>query len=378
MVDRRKRLGLLDTLRLVVWRPEAHFCRPSLPDFSVMAPVINGRVLYNGIPSGFPIPGKTTIYDESETIDLENELLHGGILVKILDLSIDPYMRHKMQKHNPLDYFPMFEVGEPLTNFGVGIVLRSENAAFKTGDHVTSIFPFQEYVIVRDTQQIRVLDNKENIPLSAYLGVCGMPGQTAHHAWLEFSHAKKGDVAFVTAASGAVGAVVVQLAKSHGLKVIASAGSDEKVDFVRSIGADVAFNYKTTNTNDVLAKEGPINVYWDNVGGEPLEAALEYAAQGAHFIICGHISNYNTTEPYNVKNMQNLIWRQVTLHGFLVTELWAKYLEDFYKTMPALVASGDMKYMEHRVKGLENAGQALLDVMNGRNIGKMVVVVADE
>ncbi|KAI0788267.1 NAD(P)-binding protein [Fomes fomentarius] len=340
-----------------------------------MAPVRNGRIIYNEIPTGYPVPGRTTVYDESQAIDVEKEPLHGGILVKLLVLSIDPYLRHKMQPDNPLSFFPMFKVGQPLENIGVGVVVRSEDPQVKPGTHVYGMFPFQKYFVVPDAKNMQVIDNRDNLPWSVYVGVCGMPGQTAHHGWMEYAHAKKGDIVFITAASGRV---VVQLAKADGLKVIASAGSDEKVEFVRSLGADVVFNYKTTSTKEVLAKEGPVNIYWDNVGGESLEAALEYAAQKAHFIICGSISNYNTSEPYNVKNLQQLVWREITFHGFLTGSLMPKYADEFFRTFPARVASGEIKYKEHRVEGLENAGHAIVDVLSGKNYGKMVVVVTEE
>ncbi|TBU55126.1 NAD(P)-binding protein [Dichomitus squalens] len=345
-----------------------------------MAPVKNGRVIFNEIPTGYPVPGQTIVYDESETIDLDNVPLNGGILVKILALSIDPYLRRKMIDPKIPSFFPPFRVGQVLDNSGVGVVLRSESPAFKVGSHVKGHFPFQEYVVLSDPSKARtrVLENKESLPWTVYLGVCGMPGQTAHHGWYEFSHFKKGDIVFVTAASGPVGATVVQIAKAEGLKVIASAGSDEKVEFVKSIGADVAFNYKTTKTREVLEKEGLINIYWDNVGGESLEAALEFAAQKAHFIICGNISGYNTQDPYHVKNLQQLVWREITFHGFLIGSLMPKYQEEFDRTFPARVASGEIKYKEHIVRGLENAGQGLVDVLTGKNFGKTVLVVADE
>ncbi|KAI0750179.1 NAD(P)-binding protein [Daedaleopsis nitida] len=345
-------------------------------------PVKNGTVIFKEIPSGYPVPGQTVVYDQSETLDLDNVPLEGGILTKVLVLSIDPYLRHKMQAKNPLNPLGNFELNQPLENFGVGVVLRSDNPKTKAGDHVYGMFPFKQYAIFKGdaVKELRVIENKEGIPWSAYVGVCGMPGQTAHHGWTEFAKPvlKKGDVAFVTAASGAVGAVVVQLAKLSGLKVIASAGSDAKVEFVRSLGADVVFNYKTTSTMEVLKREGPINIYWDNVGGESLEAALEYAAHNAHFLICGMISTYNTKEPYNVKNLQNLLWREITFHGFLGASLMAKYDKEFYGTFPALVASGKLQHREHRVQGLENVGQAILDVLSGSNTGKMVVTVSED
>lgn len=161
---------------------------------------------------------------------------------------------------------------------------------------------YQHYEVRDDPSAFRVIENKENLPWTAYLGVLGMPGKTADFGWREFSNAKEGDIAFVTAGAGPVGQLVIQLAKLEGLKVIASAGSDEKVEYLKTLGADVVFNYKTNKTTDVLAKEGPIDVFWDNVGGETLEAAIENAAVGARFIECGMISVYNATgEPYNVK-----------------------------------------------------------------------------
>ncbi|TBU57233.1 NAD(P)-binding protein [Dichomitus squalens] len=345
-----------------------------------MAPIKNGRVIFNEIPTGYPVPGKTTVYDESETIDLDIVTLNGGILVKILALAVDPYLRRKMIDPKIPSFFPPWGVGQVLDNNGVGVVLRSEDPAYKVGSHVRGHFPFQQYVVLHDPSQVgtHVLENKGNLPWSVHLGVLGMPGRTAHHGWSEFSHFKKGDVVFVTAASGPVGATVVQIAKAEGLKVIASAGSDEKVEFVKSIGADVAFNYKTTKTREVLEKEGFINIYWDNVGGESLEAALEFAAQKAHFIICGNISGYNTPDPYHVKNLQQLVWREITFHGFLIVSLLAKYQEEFDRTFPARVASGEIKYKEHIVRGLENAGQGLVDVLTGKNFGKCVLVVAAE
>ncbi|RPD54808.1 NAD(P)-binding protein [Lentinus tigrinus ALCF2SS1-7] len=344
-----------------------------------MSPVTNGRVIYNEIPTGFPVPGKTLIYDESQTIDLDKEPLHGGILVKVLVLSIDPYQRHRMHDPSIPSYFPAFTVGTPLENDGVGVVVRSENPKYKKGDHVYAMFPFQEYVVLRDAQA-RVIDNKEGLSWSAYVGVCGMPGKTAHHGWMEYAHPKvqKGDVVFVTAASGAVGAIVAQLAKAEGVKVIASAGSDEKVDYVRSLGVDVAFNYKKVSTREVLQKEGPVNIYWDNVGGESLDAALEFAAQKATFVICGMISSYNVDEPYNVKHLQQLVWREITFNGFLYTSLISKYADEFYKTMPGRVAKGEIKYKEHLVKGLENSAQALLDVLQGNNFGKSSIIVSED
>lgn len=341
-----------------------------------MAPVTNARLLFNEIPSGLPEPGKTTIYDASETIDLENVPLRGGALIKTLVLSVDPYLRGRMREPSIESYAPAFIKGKPLDNFGVGVVLRSEDPAIKPGDHLYGYFPFQEYFLSKDAA-IRMTLPNEKLPWSVYVGVCGMPGQTAYYGWKEHAKPNPGDVVFISTGAGVVGATVIQLAKAEGLKVIASAGSDEKVAFMKELGADVAFNYKTEKTSDVLAREGPINIYWDNVGGETLEAAIAAAADNAQFIECGYITSYNG-EDYHIKNLQLIFAKQLTLSGFLVNRLRHKYQDAFYSEVPARVARGEIKYNEDITRGLEKAGDAILDVQTGKNKGKSVVLVAEE
>ncbi|KAG6884093.1 hypothetical protein C0992_007006 [Termitomyces sp. T32_za158] len=272
-----------------------------------MAPTRNARMIFNSVPTGYPVPGKTTVYDTTQTIDIENAPLAGGFVLKTLVLSIDPYLRGRMRDPNDKSYAPPFMLGESMASHGVGVVVRSENANVKVGSHVYGVMAHQEYSVFKDlkSQGLMVIENKERLPWSVYVGAAGMPGQTAYYAWKEYSKAKKGEIAFVTTGGGMsrrivsfdhpsvikskkftlIASLVIQLAKLDGLKVIASAGSDEKVMFMKSIGADVAFNYKTTSTAQVLEREGPIDVYWDNVGGEMLEAALEGANAGARFIV---------------------------------------------------------------------------------------------
>ncbi|KZT03675.1 NAD-P-binding protein [Laetiporus sulphureus 93-53] len=330
-----------------------------------MAPVRNGRVLFDEIlPVRYPDPARTTVYDHSQTIDLEKEPLEGGFLVKTFVLSVDRLSEYVDVAVRRLD------------SFGVGVVLRSENPSVKLGDHLHIFYPFQEYLVAKDANAFYVLKKKEKFPWSVYVGVLGMPGpQTAHHGWKEFAHAKKGDVVFIS--SGGVPLIfhdtVIQLAKAEGLKVIASAGFEDKIDFIRSLGADVAFNYRTTKVLDVLHK-----AYWDSVGGETLETALEAAAISARFIECGMISAYNGSEPYFVKNLVNIIAKQLRISGFIVTSLEDKWRADFYKEFPPKVASGEIKYKEDINKGLKSAGQAILDVMTGKNKGNKVVLVAEE
>lgn len=341
-----------------------------------MAPVKNGQLIFNEIPETYPVPGKTTKYVEKD-VDLDTIALNGGFLVKVLALSSDPYLRGRMRDPSEPSYAPAFKLGEPIEAHGVAKVLRSENPKFKVGDHVVGVMPYEKYTILKDESEFMVVDNTEKLSWTTFIGAAGMPGQTAYYGWKEHADPKKGETCFVSTGAGAVGSLVVQLAKMDGLKVIASAGSDDKVAYLKEIGADVAFNYKTTHTEEVLAKEGPIQVYWDNVGGQTLQAAIDYADIRARFVECGMISGYNG-EQNPPKNMMMIVGKSLRLSGFLVGHLHYKYKEEFYRTMPKLLASGKIKFREDITKGLENGGDALLAVQKGTNVGKAVILVADD
>lgn len=342
-----------------------------------MAPVRNARVLFNEVPKGYPDPEKTLKYDVSSTIDLQNVSLNGGFLIKTLVLSMDPYLRGRMRDPSIKSYNVGFALGEPISAHGIGVVLRSDNPAIKPGDHVYGSFSFEEYLIRDKSEAYKVIKNEEGLPLSTYIGVVGMPGETAYYGWKSYAKGKAGETVFVSTAAGPVGATVVQLAKSQGLKVIGSAGSEDKVKFLKEIGVDVAFNYKTTSTKEVLAEHGPIDIYWDHVGGQTLEAALDAANTFGRFIICGMISQYNS-EPHPIKNAFNILGKSLTVQGFIVGNLRSQYEEEFYRVVPKLVAEGKIKYREDVYDGLEKTGQALYDVQAGNNKGKAVIVVAKE
>jgi len=343
----------------------------------------NGKLIFNEIPEGqYPIPGKTTVYDTSEKIDLDNAPLNGGVLVKILHLSIDPYMRTRMRAPGRKEsYVPHFDLRQPINNFGIVEVLRTEDQSVAPGDCLHGFFPFQQYMILPSIKQykalvpIKKLDKSKGVPLTAYLGPGGLTGQTAFCAWAEFiaPTVKKGDVIFVSAGAGAVGSVVVQLAKQQGLKVIASAGAPSKIQFLKDLGADVAFNYKTESTDEILEREGPINFYWDNVGGSTLDFALKHAKRRSIFVISGAISEYNgQSEP--LRNFAMVYEKAIILNGFISTDSnMMQHVPSFHETMPAMLAKGEIKYKEDITQGLENTGQAILDVQQGKNQGKSIV-----
>ncbi|KAF7324120.1 Zinc-type alcohol dehydrogenase-like protein PB24D3.08c [Mycena kentingensis (nom. inval.)] len=344
-----------------------------------MPPTPNARVIYASLPANYPVAGETMVHDTTAEIDLENAPLNGGFLLKTLVLSIDPYMRGKMRSPEKKSYSPAFVIGEPLYGYGIGVVLRSENPGVAVGKYVYSgEIPHQQYTIFPASfKTFRFIEKHPKLSLTTYVGAAGMPGQTAYMGWKEFSKAKPGETAFITTGGGPVGSFVIQLAKKDGLEVIGSAGSEEKVEFMKSIGADVAFNYKTIDTREVLKEAGGIDIYWDNVGGDMLDAALEYSNVYGRFLQCGMVSG-NNTGMIPIKNLNQTYIKSLTLSGILVLRLLVKYEEEFYAVVPEMLASGEIKYTEEVTRGLETVGRAIERVQRGLNTAKAVVVVADE
>ncbi|KAJ7810916.1 chaperonin 10-like protein [Mycena olivaceomarginata] len=293
------------------------------------SPKKSSSTLY--IPEDYPVPGKTVVYDTTETIDLESVPLNGGILIKVLLLSLDPYMRGRLRAPEIESYMPAFPLGQPLTGGGIGVVLRSEDAAVKAGTHVRGWLAHQEYYIAPNLSMLEVIERDPKLDWSVYIGAAGMPGETVFAGWRKYSEAKKGEVAFITTGAGPVGSMVIQIAKQDGVKVIASAGSEEKVKFMKEISADVVFNYKTTDVREVLKKEGPIDMIQQRLP----------AHEGCLLL-----------RPKNSAAFQT-------------------------EVVPKLV-SGEYKYTEDVSKGLDKVGDVLLAIQKGTNKGKAIVWVADE
>ncbi|KAK7000576.1 NAD(P)-binding protein [Favolaschia claudopus] len=345
-----------------------------------MSPIPNARVLFNSHPESYPTPGETTVYDTTKTIDLQSVPLNGGFLIKTLVLSIDPFLRYRMNRGAD-DRVGGFQIGAPLDGFGIGVVLRSETPEVQVGDYVYGItIIFQEYTVYPALDKLQIIKKHPKLPLSAYLGAAGMTGQTAYLGWKAYADAKPGEVAFVTTGAGAVGSIVIQLAKQAGMKVIASAGSEDKVAFMRSLGADVAFNYETTDTRAILEKEGPINVFWDHIGGEITDAGIEYAAEGARILSVGYISGLNSSEAPQIKKFPLISLKSLHIHGIFVPPLLQipGYRDEFYEVMPRKLVSGEIKHVEDLTTGLDQVGEVMLAVLKGTNKGKAVVVVAEE
>ncbi|KAG9082645.1 hypothetical protein FRC07_014149 [Ceratobasidium sp. 392] len=358
-----------------------------------MAPINNASAIFNEVPHATLEADKEYITTRIDQIDLEAVKLNGGILIKTLYLSVEPYLRSMMRSLSAGLNMPVYKIGEPIFGFGVATVLRSEKSDINIGDNLyVTLCPFQQYAVLLADHPIRVIPKDHKVPLSAYLGFLGMPGMTAFYGLELIGKPKKGETLYVSSGAGSVGSLVAQLAKLRGLNVIASASTNEKVEFMKSIGVDVPFNYKTENIKEVLAKEGPIDLYWDNVGGSTLEgsntfnlqAALDACNLHARVVVCGAISGYNsTTEPYGVKTLSNILFKRLRVQGYVVTEGESEYEGQtgnpvkFLAALMPLIRSGELKWSEQVLGGVEHVGKALLDILEGRNTAKVVIKVND-
>jgi NADPH-dependent curcumin reductase CurA len=295
----------------------------------------------------------------------------GDVLVRNLFMSVDPYMRGRM--NDVKSYVPPFQVGQALQGGAVGEVLDSQAPGLGRGDIVLSMRGWRD-VFVAPASELQKLDASVQ-PLSLHLGALGMPGLTA---WvgLTLVDTTAGDRVFVSGAAGAVGSTAGQLAKAWGCTVIGSAGSDGKVGLLTSeLGFDAAFNYKAGNVREQLAAAAPegIDVYFDNVGGEQLEAAIACLRPHGRIAACGAISAYNAEAlPPGPRNMFLFVTRRLTMRGFIVTD----HMKDagrFLSEVRPLVDSGRLRVRQTVVDGLDAAPQAFLDMLAGANVGKMVV-----
>jgi NADPH-dependent curcumin reductase CurA len=294
----------------------------------------------------------------------------GQVRVRNLWLSVDPYMRGRM--NDVKSYVPPFEVGEPLEGGAIGEVVESKAEGFAPGDLVQHMAGWRDEAVV-PARGLNKLPNLGAEP-QQFLGVLGVTGSTAYFGLLDAASARPGDVVFVSAGAGAVGSVVVQVAKAKGMTVIASAGGPDKCEFVRSLGADKVVDYKAGPILKGLAEAAPdgIDVYFDNVGGDHLDAAFALARNNARFAICGMIEGYNQREPMAFRFIQRVIAARIQLKGFIVFDYFPRMAE-FYAEMAPWVANGTVKSRETIVDGLENTPDAFLGLFKGENTGKMLV-----
>lgn len=323
-------------------------------------------------PSGMPKPenfqvAEVTVPDPGP----------GRLLVRNIWMSVDPYMRGRMIERE--SYVPAFQIGAPLEGGAVGVVEASNHPDFKPGDHVSHMLGWREYFL-SDGGGLTRVDGKA-APLQAYLGVLGMPGLTAYSGLLRIGEPKEGETVFVSAASGAVGSVVCQIAKIKGCRVVGSVGSEEKARWLtEEAGIDAAVNYKAVPDLEAAVAEAcpnGIDVYFENVGGAHLVAALNLMNPFGRIPLCGMISQYNLERPEpGPWNLVLAVPKSLKLQGFIVTN-YLDMLGDFQRDMPQWIREGRIKWHETVREGIESAPGAFLDLFTGGNFGKMLVKLSE-
>lgn len=331
-----------------------------------MTNIVSREICLKNRPVGIP--------DESDFDIVEvtiPEPKDGEVLVRNIYMSVDPYMRGGMR--NP-------ELGKSLTGGCVGQVVQSRADGFQAGDYVLGSLGWREYY-VSSAKAVTAID-QTIAPIQSFLGAVGMPGRTAYVGLLDIGQPKEGETVFVSAASGAVGAIVCQIAKIKGCRVVGSVGSDQKVNWlVEKAGIDAAFNYKKVDDlEEELRRHCPdgIDIYFENVGGTHLEAAIALMNMHGRIPLCGMISHYNDSEPHTgPKNLISAVGKRLKLQGFIVSDHTDR-AADFYADMRQWINEGKIKWEETIIEGLENAPKAFAGLFRGENMGKMIVKIAPE
>ena len=326
--------------------------------------------LKNYIPTGNPSINDFSI--KTEEIKLENE---EQLLVKNKWISVDPYMRARMTTRK--NYIPFFELGKAMEGAAIGKVLESNTTKFSKGDVVLSNFGWRDHFVAKQTEVEKI--EPIDVPLQTYLGPLGFTGHTAYIGLFKIGKLKENQTVLVSSAAGAVGSIVCQIAKLKGCKVIASTGSDHKVDWLKNeLGVDHAFNYKKIENLVLhlksLSPEG-YDFYFDNVGGDFLEAAIYRMKNYGRIVICGRISQMNATSPgEGLKNMAHVLVKRLTIKGFLIFD-HLHNREHFDKDMKEWILNNQIKWKETIINGIENSPQAFIDLLEGKNLGKMLVQI---
>jgi NADPH-dependent curcumin reductase CurA len=300
----------------------------------------------------------------------------GELLIRNAYVSVDPYMRGRM--NDVRSYVPPFALGAPMTGGAVGQVVASRNDRFAEGTWVVHDLGWREAAL-SDGRGVRRVD-PELGPLSTALGVLGMTGLTAYVGVVDIGGVQEGDTVFVSGAAGAVGSVAAQLARARGARVIGSAGSPEKVEWLRDLGLDGVFDYREMSTREALRELAPdgIDVYFDNVGGDTLEAAIGALRLHGRIVACGSISRYNATEALpGPRNVFMVVTKRLRMQGFIVSDHNDR-IPAFLAEVAPRVADGTLRYRETVVDGIERAPEAFIGMLEGANIGKMLVRVGPE
>jgi NADPH-dependent curcumin reductase CurA len=319
-------------------------------------------------PQGFPDEdlcevAETSIPDPAE----------GQVLIRNAYFSVDPYMRPRM--NDVRSYVAPFTLGEAMTGGAVGRIAASRNSRYAEGDWVLHQLGWREWAL-SDGAALRQLDPAA-APISTALGVLGMPGFTAWYGLFVLGQPQEGETVLVSGAAGAVGSAAGQMAAIAGCRVVGSAGSEEKLAWLRELGFDSVFNYREQRPRDALAALAPdgLGIYFDNVGGDHLEAAIGAMRTHGRVVACGSISRYNDAEPTpGPRNMFLVVTRRLRIEGFIISDHFDRFGE-FVREATEWVADGRLRYRETVVDGIDNAPKAFLGLLRGENIGKMLVKV---
>ncbi|BAO54433.1 NADP-dependent oxidoreductase [Nonlabens marinus] len=331
---------------------------------------MNKTILLKSRPKGRP-----------ETTDFEFKEIEkptpkdGEVLLRSKYVSVDPYLRGRMRDEK--SYVEPFKLDEPIASAVVAEVVESKNEKFKKGDFLTGMMEWKEYQ-VSDGKGLRKVDS-EKAPLSAYLGILGMTGLTAYFGLTTIGEPKEGETLLVSGAAGAVGSVVGQIGKIKGCRVIGIAGSDEKIDLLKDkFDFDAAINYeKTDDMGKAIRDAAPdgVDVYFDNVGGYTLDAAMENINRFGRVVHCGAISLYNETEqPTGPRLETKIVKKSLKLQGFIIRNFEDRFAEGIQQ-LGSWLKDGKLKYEETIVEGFDEIPQAFIDLFDGKNKGKMVVKV---
>lgn len=302
----------------------------------------------------------------------------GQVLVRNIYMSVDPYMRGRMRDRE--SYVPSFRLDEPMTGGCVGRVVRSQHDGLQAGDYVLSQWGWREYYVDGGAGLTKI--DPDLAPIQAYLGVMGMPGLTAYVGLLDIGQIKEDETVFVTAASGAVGSVACQIARIRGCRVVGSAGSQAKLDWLlNEAGIDAALNYKQVDdlaaALRALCPQG-IDVDFENVGGAHLEAAIANMNRRGRVVLCGTISTYNAEDPQpGPRNLFRVITERLTIQGFIVSDHYDRRPQ-FLADMSGWIRQGQVKWQETIVEGLENAPQAFISLFTGDKMGKVLVKIGPD
>ncbi|KAF2268290.1 NAD(P)-binding protein [Lojkania enalia] len=349
--------------------------------------VQNKGVIFKSVPNGWPVPGQDLVI-EDRGFDVDQEPPEGGVTVKNYYASLDPYQRGRMRPAHVKSYAPAFDLGQPIKNRMIMKVMKSDTSKFSPGDVIISsdTSPIEEFSALGNdfVGNARKLENPYNLDPKFFLGPLGMPGLTAWSSFYEIGQPNKDETIFVSAASGAVGQLVGQLAKHEGLKVIGSVGDDKKLEFIlKELGFDGGFNYKKEKPADALARLAPqgIDIYFENVGGEQLEAAINAMNNFGRIIACGMISQYNLQpdELYPIRNLGMVVGKRLTIRGFIVGDanMGPKYIKEHQEKLQKWLADGTFKAQLSVTVGIDNAIDGFLGMLKGENFGKAVLQIAD-